>query len=214
SNVGTIGATYVTSPRLVNEARVSFGDTSVTRQYTLDNFGGATPVSDSLFFPSGLSANNAYWQVNLGFPNGRIYNGHFQTVVMRQVNVVDNTSYTTGNHQLKFGADYRRPMPVTGESNAVSYTFNNVAGLVNNAATSFLRSNGMPAHVYMTNLSLYAQDTWHSTPRLSLTYGLRWELNTPPRNSGPQNGSYIRIQGDYTAGVVSLSSPGAPLWNT
>src|SRR6266567_4234865 len=29
------------------------------------------------------------------------------------------------------------------------------------------------------NVSLYGQDTWRITPRFTLTYGLRWDLNPP-----------------------------------
>jgi hypothetical protein len=32
--------------------------------------------------------------------------------VQRQINVVDTFSITKGNHQLKFGADYRRLNPI------------------------------------------------------------------------------------------------------
>jgi hypothetical protein len=30
------------------------------------------------------------------------------------------------------------------------------------------------------NVSLYAQDRWRATPRLAVTYGVRWERNSPP----------------------------------
>ena len=29
------------------------------------------------------------------------------------------------------------------------------------------------------NISLYGQDTWKITPRFTMTYGLRWDVNPP-----------------------------------
>ena len=36
----------------------------------------------------------------------------------------------------------------------------------------------MVASSVLKEISLFAQDTWRVTPRLSLTYGARWELST------------------------------------
>src|SRR5262249_15720053 len=36
-------------------------------------------------------------------------------------------------------------------------------------------------------ISVFAQDTWRATPRLTGTYGLRWEISPAPAQSRPAN---------------------------
>lgn len=103
--------------------------------------------------------------------------------------VTDNLSWTTGKHAFKFGVDYIRDgnnqnylpnnlygsFSFTGRYSGAAYAdfllgLPQTTGLSNPAPSSYLRG-------YM--LSFYAQDLYKVTPRLTLSYGVRWEL-TPP----------------------------------
>lgn len=102
---------------------------------------------------------------------------------------IDNLSWTHGNHSFKFGVDFIRDMnnqnylpnnlygsfSFTGRYSGAAYAdflmgLPQTTALANPAPSSYLRGIMM---------NLYAQDQFKVTPRLSLNYGVRWEL-TPP----------------------------------
>src|SRR5262249_47691514 len=62
------------------------------------------------------------------------------------------------------------------------------------------------------NLSLYAQDNWKVHPRLSLTYGLRWEFNPPPSAHGGQ--PLVTLTGFPNLNALVLAPPGTPVYET
>ena len=52
-----------------------------------------------------------------------------------------------------------------------------------------------PAAISRNNVSAYAQDTWKITPRLTLDYGLRWDLYTPITERAHRTSSFRTING-------------------
>src|SRR6185437_11561576 len=64
----------------------------------------------------------------------------------------------------------------------------------------------------INSLSLYAQDTWKVTPRLSLTYGLRWELSPAPIARG--NTTLSAFENVDDAPKTTLAPMGTSLWAT
>ena len=95
----------------------------------------------------------------------------------------DDISWVKGTHQFGFGANYIHPMQnVITLLNALSTsTFNGsitgtgLSDLLTGTASAFTQGN--PARNYYREhyLGFYAQDSYRITPRLTLSYGLRWE---------------------------------------
>ncbi len=118
----------------------------------------------------------------------------------------------TGKHQLKFGVDYRGLNPTALSRSAdVSYTFTtpaNVAASTINISTVTRKS---PVDYAYRNFSTYAQDAW-KTPRLTLTFGLRWDVNPAPKGRNDTT-IYAATQTDDLA-TLAFAPVGTPLWET
>lgn len=206
----TSGLTYVLNPHLVNELRFNLSQSSISSTYSLDDFGGAiAPPQSALFVPPYSPATalaGAY------VPFTAVYDGLGGAQQQRQVNLVDSVSDSISSHQIKFGIDYRRLLPFFSPLADLIYGFNDFTAIVDNSLTfSYFTQQRVRAD--LTDLSLYAQDTWHVSHRLNVTYGLRWELNTPPRDDDANNGNYVPLFGNYATGAVHVGPAGSSLWN-
>src|SRR6185436_1883583 len=87
--------------------------------------------------------------------------------------------------QLRFGVDYRRLFPIfdfTHYSQQAGFAGVNGA-LTSKASFVAVTAFDGPTYPVFTNLSLFAQDAWRATRQLTLTYGVRWELNPPPHDA-------------------------------
>src|SRR5262249_7342919 len=139
-------------------------------------------------FPTGFDSQNGLFLLYI-FSLKQPYVRVGQTVrnLQRQVNLVDGLSAQKGAHALKFGVDYRRLTPVFDPTKYEQLvTFNTVA----DAEAGRLRQSSVQANNVTTllfrNLGAYAQDTWRALPRLTITYGVRWDVDfVPQTTSGP-----------------------------
>ncbi|CAN5764044.1 TonB-dependent receptor [soil metagenome] len=189
----TGGATWALSPTLNNDFRANFTRTTGINDFTLVEFGGSKPPDNATLFPSYASFDNAlfFFIVNgaSNFVLGK--NGDSR---QRQVNFVDTLSWATGAHSVRAGVDYRRLSPIFDPLQfAFILSFNGFTGasgvppdgsvLSGKVSTLQILNRSGKRFLTFNNFSSFVQDTWKVSRRLTLTYGMRHEVNPPPYES-------------------------------
>jgi outer membrane receptor protein involved in Fe transport len=213
----TLGATNALSPRLNNDFRFNYTRNDGTINSTLDNFGGAQPfkISQTPGFGGASAPRFAQVAFDLTFGPGPNVGIFVQQNAQRQWNLTDAFAVSRGSHNLKFGIDYRRVstyVHVVQLGEAGVFSSNNE--LLNNAPDHIFAFSAalVPPRPIYTNFSAYVEDEWKATHSLSLSFGLRWDVNPPPGNS---NGILPYTLNEITdLSTAHLAPKNTPLWRT
>jgi hypothetical protein len=210
----TLGSNQTLTPRINNEVRANFSYVKNALELALDSFGGAVPLTDSIF-PPGFTLANAKFSFFMGAPTYLV--GRNAANAQRQLNFVDNLSLTTGTHQIKIGADYRWLSPINGVNpylQALDFTgVNGPNGVLSGNPDLVLVQSNQPTAYLVRNFSLYGQDAWKPTPRLTVTYGLRWEINPALKGKNSSSDPFT-VSGLSNPATMTLVPRGTPLYQT
>lgn len=233
----TLGDTYLFGSNTVNNFRAT-GNRSrnLTVQNTTLDLAGLLAEAEPLgLSPADIGA--IYQQGTPKFPNympnfavtagfGGLFNSTPSLQPYDTLEFSDDFSLTRGEHQLSFGVDFinLRAFATNYLFNQGDFTFDGnrtslagplpTAGLADfvlgytSANSGFAQDAPIPSIQHQNIFSLYAQDAWKMTRRLTITAGLRWDPffgHTDPK------GHVVSISvPDIIADVHSKVFPSAP----
>jgi carboxypeptidase family protein len=212
----TFGAATGLRPNLTDELRFNYSVSGGEGSYTPVSLGGAVPYSKDLVVPSPYtSEEGAAGEIFMLIPGSNYFYTpiyYLGNLRQRQYNLLDGLTWTKGNHAWKFGADFRRLSPQYNPS--LYYTDLQLLSIQEiqqgYASAAYVGAN-RDARPTFTNLSLYAQDHWKLTPRLTLDYGLRWEFNPAP---GASDGVYPLALTSSNLATATIAPSGTPQYRT
>ena len=183
---------FVFTPRLANEFKFGF---------TLEQDGNSNSF-DGLGFTQSTGLGISVAPFFNGIPHLN-FNGGAAPVTSigsrlgyeersRVFQYIDNVTYTAGGHTMRFGIDLRHLVAHTEAGGATpSINYGNFLFDAQNTATGEQFADflvGVPYQNQSNNIrqdndasansyAFYAQDNWQATPKLNLTFGLRYELH-------------------------------------
>ncbi len=159
----------------VNEARLGW-----------NRFAEGFFPQDQSFLPSSIGLDTGVSAFNGGLPligvTGFAKPGATASVPRERVDTnwhfIDNYSWKSGKHDLKFGYEFRRTsITLTQDSNfRGKLNFSDLTNFLAGDLSGGSQAEGdTRRHEYENSQGVYFQDSFRLTPRLTLNYGVRWD---------------------------------------
>jgi Carboxypeptidase regulatory-like domain len=222
TNSATVSHVHLFSPQTVQTVRIAFFR-NVFLEGQAQNH---TPASDLGFIyqPTLSSELGSPYLIVSGYGNlGNPITGP-QNTYENDYEAYYSLASTHGKHNLKFGADLDRPQINALLGIATNGFFVFAPFPASDSFASFLL--GQPVQFFQGGgdfnrglrkwiVAGYGQDEWRVTSRFTLTYGLRYEVNTPytdirNRLNEWAPGQKSKVMPDAPTGLLFRGDPGVP----
>ncbi len=219
---------WIIKPNLVNEARAGFSLINTINEYPLAAQGGALNASFGIqnLPPVPSSGGVADFMVGNYLGGNTDPVGRPRHVQQHTYEVGDNLTWILGAHSTKFGFDFSRlsyidQITFTNGDEFGDYDYND--DISGNNFSQFLiglpdytdyAQNGPDGQPFAYHYGFFGQDDWKVTPKLTVSYGLRYEINPPFDDATSQLGQFDR---NYPGGRLITQGPKglslvAPSW--
>lgn len=209
-----IGETHTFTPSLLNEFRFAFSRTA----NRVNQEGQGTSTNAAVGLPN-ISTNPRDWGLSLISLVGFSTIGNERVNPQRGINdtfqFLDQATWVRGRHTVKFGMDFRymqqnafRDVEARGFLSFFGVvTGNPVADLLLGipTVTGAARSDN-PQTLRAESYSFFLNDTWQVRPTVALTFGLRYELLSPPVDPADR----ANIFNSATGGLSQVGTSGVP----
>ena len=216
TNSAVAALSSVLSNRLSNELRVQYATDRKPRPSNPSLLGGPIPQIqiNGITSPTGDGSN-----VSTAVIFGSDPVLHANNLEQNTTELIDNVRYTMDAHTFKFGVNALKVHVFNNFffNSLGSYTFNNLTDFVNNAPARFTRAlpfvagGGSPDALFNAfEYAAYVQDEWQATPRLYLTYGLRYDNSrfpTKPTSNPTLTAGVLGLNTDYQPSGKGYLSP-------
>ena len=176
TDTDTIGLTTQILHSMTNSFRLNFSRSIAQDIIEWTTAFGGQPISNIMsFLPPGVP-NYAipYFLV----PGGRYEVGPYTYHRQAQWNLVDNATWQSGRHTVTYGADLRWMKPFYLDNGYIyQISLTNVANILQNTTSSGSLITTLPIEALVRNTSFYANDSWRVRKNLTVSLGLRWDIN-------------------------------------
>ena len=218
---GVVNWQRIITPTLINEAKIGYNGpktrtSGIAPTVPGTDLSGVTLNITGANVLVGIGGQGA--SAGVSIPSGQVRassatNGRGQPYTNYSLSYVDNLTWIKGNHNMKFGGEFRQVRMYTDRLGGVTYAFSNLNAFLANTPTITVNgdvsapspfNNGATGNrLAKTEMfSAYAQDEFKLKPTLTMSYGLRYEYYTPMR----EDRNLVVLYNTVTGG---LDAPGS-----
>jgi carboxypeptidase family protein/TonB-dependent receptor-like protein len=180
----TAGANVVLSPSAYLDFKMNYSSASGRSHWrTKSNLANTpcflTPVARTLFHLE----DSCDYMFRLSIAGvGQVSSGAEGDQRQTQWHLLPSATFSIRSHQIRVGMDHRRYAPERiDHNNSLSIIAEDITDFLSRPRLWVAESDARAFRSDLSEYSAFIQDTWRMHPRVTLTFGLRWEYAQAPK---------------------------------